>query len=159
VVPTDLAQDRLYHRRGRIHGNAFDSYPENQHGDIFGLKDYDNDDTQEGSELINILITRPTPTGSGRPTSTASGRRHQAHGELASARFCSNIREYALSLGKRSFFLFGELATPDDDVINRYIGRTPRAWIRARRCSSGWTRCSTSAWPKATPAMPRCATY
>jgi len=43
--------------------------------------------------------------------------------ELACSRFCSNIREYALSLGKRSFFLFGELATPNDDVINRYIGQ------------------------------------
>ena len=36
VVPTDLGQERLYHRRGKIHDDAFDSYPENQHGDIFG---------------------------------------------------------------------------------------------------------------------------
>jgi hypothetical protein len=48
-------------------------------------------------------------------------------GELACSRFCSNIREYAYSLGKRGFFLFGELATPDDDIVNRYIGQnTPR---------------------------------
>ena len=44
-------------------------------------------------------------------------------GELASSRFCSNIREYAYSLGKRGFFLFGEVATPDDEVYNRYIGQ------------------------------------
>ena len=33
-------------------------------------------------------------------------------GELACSRFCSNIREYAYSLGKRGFFLFGEVASP-----------------------------------------------
>jgi alpha-amylase len=44
-------------------------------------------------------------------------------GELACSRFCSNIREYAYTLGKRSFFLFGEVATPSDDLYNRYIGQ------------------------------------
>ncbi len=44
-------------------------------------------------------------------------------GELACSRFCSNIREYAYALGKRSFFLFGEVATPSDEVYNRYIGQ------------------------------------
>jgi len=48
VIPNDLGQARLYHRRGKIHDNAFDSYPENQHGDIFGLKDFANDDDQDG---------------------------------------------------------------------------------------------------------------
>jgi alpha-amylase len=43
-------------------------------------------------------------------------------GELACSRFCSNIREYAYALGKRSFFLFGEVASPSDDIYNRYIG-------------------------------------
>ena len=43
-------------------------------------------------------------------------------GELACARFCSNVREYAYSLGKRGFFLFGELAVSDDEIYNRYIG-------------------------------------
>ena len=44
-------------------------------------------------------------------------------GELACSRFCSNVREYAYSFGKRRFFLFGEVATPDDEVYNRYIGQ------------------------------------
>jgi alpha-amylase len=44
-------------------------------------------------------------------------------GELACSRFCSNIREYAYALGKRSFFLFGEVASPSDDIYNRYIGQ------------------------------------
>src|SRR5205823_4036834 len=43
-------------------------------------------------------------------------------GELACSRFSSMVREYAYSLGKRRFFLFGELANPDDEVYDRYIG-------------------------------------
>jgi len=42
-------------------------------------------------------------------------------GEIAVARFCSGLREYAYSLGKRWFFLFGELIA-GDDAIDRYIG-------------------------------------
>ena len=42
-------------------------------------------------------------------------------GELAIARFCSWIREYAHLLGKRWFFLFGELVA-GDAAANRYIG-------------------------------------
>ena len=123
VIPNDLGHDRLYHRRGKIRDDGFDRYPENQHGDIFGLKDFANDDDQDGSELINILIKahaywiREADVDGFRVDAV----KHM--GELASARFCSNIREYALSLGKRSFFLFGELATPNDDAINRYIGQ------------------------------------
>ena len=43
-------------------------------------------------------------------------------GALPCSRFCSNIREYAYSLGKRGFFLFGELAVPDDNIVDRYVG-------------------------------------
>ena len=34
-----------------------------------------------------------------------------------------SARRYAYALGKRGFFLFGEVASPDDDIINRYIGQ------------------------------------
>ena len=44
-------------------------------------------------------------------------------GPLACSRFCSNIREYAYSLGKHGFFLYGEVAQADDDLYNRYIGQ------------------------------------
>ncbi len=43
-------------------------------------------------------------------------------GAVACSRFCSNVREYAYSLGKRDFFLFGEVATPTDDIYNSYLG-------------------------------------
>jgi alpha-amylase len=122
-VPTELRNPDYYHRRGNMTGGGYDAYPEMQHGDMSGLKDYANDDDQPGSELINILIQahcywiREADVDGFRVDAV----KHM--GELACSRFCSGVREYAYSLGKRNFFLFGELATPDDDVIDRYIGQ------------------------------------
>lgn len=122
-VPTELRNPDYYHRRGNITGSGWDSYPENQHGDMVGLKDFANDDDQAGSELINILIQahcywiREADVDGFRVDAV----KHM--GELASSRFCSGVREYAYSLGKRGFFLFGELATPNDEIIDRYIGQ------------------------------------
>jgi glycosidase len=119
-VPTELRNDALYHRRGEM-GN-YDAYPENQHGDMFGLKDFANDDDAAGSEVINALIQshcywiREADVDGFRVDAV----KHL--GELACSRFSSMIREYAYSLGKRRFFLFGELANPSDDVYDRYIG-------------------------------------
>jgi alpha-amylase len=120
-VPTELRNEDWYHRRGEM-GN-YDSYPENQHGDMFGLKDYANDDDAIGSDVINTLIKahcywiREADIDGFRVDAV----KHM--GELACSRFCSNIREYAYALGKRSFFLFGEVASPSDDIYNRYIGQ------------------------------------
>jgi alpha-amylase len=120
-IPTDLRNPEWYHRRGRM--RDFDNPPENQYGDIETLKDYANDDDQIGSDVINALIKahaywiREADVDGFRVDAV----KHM--GELASSRFCSNIREYAYSLGKRGFFLFGEVATPSDDLYNRYIGQ------------------------------------
>ncbi len=122
-VPLELRNDTLYHRRGEITEHGWDRYPENQHGDVVTLKDFANDDDAAGSEVINILIKshcwwiRETDVDGFRVDAV----KHM--GELASSRFCSNIREYAYSLGKRGFFLFGEIASPSDDIYNRYIGQ------------------------------------
>jgi glycosidase len=119
-IPTELQREDLYHRRGDM--NNYDTYPENQHGDMVGLKDYANDDDANGSELINILIKahcywiREADVDGFRVDAV----KHM--GELACSRFSSGIREYAYSLGKRRFFLFGELANPADDVYDRYLG-------------------------------------
>ncbi|HYS93214.1 MAG TPA: alpha-amylase family glycosyl hydrolase [Candidatus Acidoferrales bacterium] len=121
-VPTELRNPDYYHRRGNITGSGWDNYPENQHGDLVGLKDFANDDDQAGSELINALIQahcywiREADIDGFRVDAV----KHM--GELACSRFCSGVREYAYSLGKRGFFLFGELATPNDEIIDRYIG-------------------------------------
>jgi glycosidase len=122
-IPIELRNPDLYHRRGRITGNGWDQYPEGQHGDIVTLKDYHNDDDAPGSELINILIKahcywiREADVDGFRIDAV----KHM--GELACSRFCSMIREYAYSLGKRGFFLFGEAATPSDEIYDRYLGQ------------------------------------
>ena len=122
-IPTELRNPDYYHRRGNMTGGGYDTYPELQHGDMSGLKDFANDDDQAGSELINILIQahcywiREADVDGFRVDAV----KHL--GELACSRFCSGVREYAYALGKRNFFLFGELATPDDEVIDRYIGQ------------------------------------
>jgi glycosidase len=120
-LPTELQHPDYYHRRGQMAN--FDAAPENQFGDIFGLKDYANDDDPIGSEVINALIKihcywiREADVDGFRVDAV----KHL--GALACSRFASGVREYAYSLGKRRFFLFGEVATPDDEVINRYIGQ------------------------------------
>jgi glycosidase len=123
-LPVELRDPPLYHRRGQIHSaNGYDAYPENQHGDIVTLKDYANDDDAPGSTLVNILIKahcywiREADIDGFRVDAV----KHM--GELACSRFCSNVREYAHSLGKRGFFLFGEVATASDDIVDRYIGQ------------------------------------
>src|SRR5205814_4970922 len=101
----------------------FDHGPENERADISGLKDYANDDDANGSAVVNALIAahcywiREADVDGFRVDAV----KHM--GAVACARFCSNIREYAYSLGKRGFFLFGEVATPSDDLYNRYIGQ------------------------------------
>ncbi|MGE5223895.1 MAG: alpha-amylase family glycosyl hydrolase [Omnitrophica WOR_2 bacterium] len=123
-VPTELRDETLYHRMGQIHSaGGWDAYPENQHGDVVTLKDYANDDDEPGSILINILIKahcywiREADVDGFRVDAV----KHM--GELACSRFCSNIREYAYTLGKRGFFLYGEVASPDDALLDRYIGQ------------------------------------
>jgi glycosidase len=121
-IPAELRDENLYHRMGNITDGGYDRSPENLHGDLVGLKDYNNDDTGQGSSLVNILIKahcywiREADIDGFRVDAV----KHM--GALACAWFCSNIREYAYSLGKKGFFLFGELATPDSNLYNRYIG-------------------------------------
>jgi len=118
--PTDLRKPDYYHRKGDMFD--YDNPPQNQNGDLSGLKDYVNDDDQIGSEVINALIKihaywiKETDVDGFR----VDAIKHM--GALACSRFCSNIREFAYSLGKRGFFLFGELAVPDDNIVDRYIG-------------------------------------
>ena len=122
-IPLDLRDPNLYHRKGSISSpGGYDTYPEMQHGDIVTLKDYANDDDPPGSTTINALIKahcywiREADIDGFRVDAV----KHM--GELACSRFCSGIREYAYSLGKRGFFLFGEAASPLDDLYDRYLG-------------------------------------
>jgi alpha-amylase len=120
-VPTELRNPDFYHRCGQIRN--WDTYPEAEQGDLMSLKDYYNEDDAIGSAQINTLIKaycywlREADIDGFRVDAV----KHM--GALACSRFCSNIREYAYSLGKKDFFLYGEVATPSDDIINEYIGQ------------------------------------
>jgi alpha-amylase len=124
-IPEELRDPDWYHRRGSIHN--YDIAPENQLGDIATLKDYENEDDAIGSAVVNTLIKAYAYW---IRNADVDGFRVDAvkHiGPLACSRFCSNIREYAYSLGKRGFFLYGEVARADDDLYNRYIGQNTSA--------------------------------
>ncbi|MBU7587155.1 MAG: hypothetical protein KAF91_30630, partial [Nostoc sp. TH1S01] len=118
-IPRELRCENYYHRRGQIRN--WDAYPETQRGDFFSLKDFNNDDDQHGLQLLDILVKAHCYW---MREADIDGFRMDAvkHlGELAVSRFCSAVREYSYRLGKRWFFLFGELVA-GDDAINRYTG-------------------------------------
>jgi alpha-amylase len=120
-VPVELRNPEYYHRRGMIREWGWDRQPETLWGDFFSLKGFNNDETPAGLELQEIIIdchrywVRETDIDGYRMDAV----KHM--GERAVARFCQSLREYAKSLGKRRFFLFGELVA-GDDAINRYTG-------------------------------------
>ncbi|HLG77859.1 MAG TPA: alpha-amylase family glycosyl hydrolase [Ktedonobacteraceae bacterium] len=118
-VPLELRDSQCYHRKGQIRN--WDAYPEFQEGDFFALKDYYNDDDPVGDHVLDILIKAHCYWI--READIDGFRMDAAKhiGALAVSRFCQGVREYASSLDKHDFFLFGELIA-NDGVIDRYIG-------------------------------------
>jgi glycosidase len=118
-IPIELRDPKLYNRKGQIRN--YERYPETCHGDFMALKSFKSDGSTEALRVQNMLIKihcywmREVDIDGFR----IDGVKHL--GELALSRFCSHIREYAYTLGKRNFFLFGELVGPED-MYNRYIG-------------------------------------
>jgi alpha-amylase len=120
-VPIELRDPRCFHRRGQIRPWGWDRLPETQRGDFYSLKGLNNEDTPEGLAVQRTIIdahrywVREADIDGYRMDAV----KHM--GELAVARFCQALREYAHALGKRDFFLFGELVG-GDEAINRYTG-------------------------------------
>lgn len=118
-IPLELRNPDYYMRMGQI--CDWDAYPETRNGDFFSLKGYNNEDDAAGLELQEIMIRahqywiREADVDGFRMDAV----KHM--GELAVARFASRVREYAYSLGKREFFIFGELVG-GDRAGDRYIG-------------------------------------
>lgn len=118
-LPVELRNPDYYSRMGEIRN--WDANPETRDGDFFGMKNFLNDESEKGKELQEILIKihsywiRELDIDGFRLDAV----KHM--GERAVARFCSRIREYAYSLGKKNFFLFGELVA-GDEACNNYIG-------------------------------------
>ena len=118
-IPVELADPEMYNRKGQIRN--FDAYPETQEGDFFTLKTFRNDGSPASESLLDILVKihcywiRETDVDGFRLDAV----KHMKGNDIS--RFCSNIREYAYTLGKRNFFLFGEIIG-DDEMGNPYIG-------------------------------------
>lgn len=118
-LPIEMRNADLYNREGQI--KDFENYPETKDGDFFQLKTFRNDNSREALYVQDLLITihsywiREIDVDGFRVDAV----KHM--GEEAISRFCSYIREYAYSLGKKNFFLFGELLGSEESY-NRYIG-------------------------------------
>ena len=118
-IPIEMRNSELYNRKGQIRN--FESFPETKEGDFFQLKTFRNDNSKEALYVQDLLITihsywiRETDIDGFRVDAV----KHM--GEEAISRFCSYIREYAYSLGKKNFFLFGELLGSEESY-HRYIG-------------------------------------
>lgn len=118
-IPIELRDPELYGRKGQIRN--YDAYPETREADFMELKTFRMDDSAEARYVQNVLIAchcywiREVDIDGFRLDAV----KHM--GEEAISRFCSHIREYSYSLGKRNFFLFGELVA-SEDTYNKYIG-------------------------------------
>lgn len=118
-LPIELRNPELYNRKGQIRN--FDNYPETYDGDFSGLKTFRSDDSPEADYVHDLLLKihcywiRECDVDGFRLDAV----KHM--GEMAVSRFCSMVREYAYKLGKRDFFLFGELIS-NESLYNEYIG-------------------------------------
>lgn len=118
-LPIELRNPNYYGRKGEIRN--WDVLPETQDGDFLSLKGFKNDESADGLALQEVIIKAHCYW---MREADIDGFRMDAvkhMGELAIARFCSSIREYAYLLGKRWFLLFGELVA-GDAAASRYIG-------------------------------------
>ncbi len=117
--PVELRNPALYGRKGQIRN--FDDYPETREGDFFDLKAFKNDESKEALDVQVLLIAihcywiRELDIDGFRLDAV----KHM--GEVAISRFSSYVREYAYKLGKRNFFIFGELVGADE-MANHYVG-------------------------------------
>lgn len=118
-LPIELRNPNLYNRKGRIRN--YDNYPETRDADFMGLKTFRTDNSSEAMYVQDILLKihcywmREVDIDGFRLDAV----KHM--GEFFVSWFCSHIREYAYKIGKRNFFLFGELLGPED-MYNKYIG-------------------------------------
>lgn len=125
-VPKELRNPALYSRKGQIRN--FDEYPESREGDFFNLKAFKGDESRESIYVQKILTAihcywiRELDIDGFRLDAV----KHM--GDVAISRFCSYVREYAYSLGKKNFFLFGELVGADE-MCSHYVGlKTPTSY-------------------------------
>ncbi|MBP9750173.1 MAG: alpha-amylase [Candidatus Pacebacteria bacterium] len=115
VWPAELQSPNCYKRRGRI-VNWNDS-TESLDGDFLDLKelDFGNPIVHETMQAIYKYWICVTDVDGYRIDTV----KHLESSETAT--FCNAIKEYASSIGKRNFFLFGEVVA-DDATLRSYVG-------------------------------------
>ena len=133
-IPIELRDPELYGRKGQIRN--YDAYPETREGDFQQLKAFRMDDSPEANYVQDILMRvhcywiKEVDVDGFRLDAV----KHM--GEEAISSFCSHVREYAYMLGKRNFFLFGELVG-SEDLYNHYIGPKTTVSIDGQNISYG----------------------
>ena len=119
VWPLEFQNPEWYRRKGEI--VHWDSFPEAREGDFCTLKELDT----SKSEVLRALIDAYKFWIA---LADVDGYRLDAikHVEDSNASiFCSAIREFAQKIGKKNFFLFGEIIG-NDKLIDQYIGRNAK---------------------------------
>ena len=119
VWPMEFRNPEWYRRKGEI--VHWDAFPEAREGDFCTLKEIDTSNRMALKSLIDVYKFWIA-------AADIDGYRLDAikHIEDSNASiFCSAIREFAQKIGKKNFFLFGEIIG-DDKLIDQYIGRNAR---------------------------------
>lgn len=116
VWPAELQSPECYTRRGSI--VDWSSEEEIVNADFFGLKalDYHNGVVLETMTAVHKYWMVEADIDGYR----IDAARHVE--KDAAVKFFSDIKEYAESIGKKNFFLFGEIAA-GDDTITKFVGR------------------------------------
>ena len=115
VWPEEFQNEDWYKRQGQI--RDWGDRTQYLNGDFFVLKELDTPDPAVRGALIDAYKCLIAKTD-------ADGFRVDAAKHIETrffAIFCSAIREYALSIGKKNFFIFGEVVG-EDVLMESYIG-------------------------------------
>lgn len=117
-VPVELKNFRFYRKQGQVVN--WDEYPETQQGDFFSLKKLLLDESKNGLMVQDILQKiycywiRETDCDGFRIDTAKHA------GALAVSRFCHGVRNYCELIGKKDFFLFGEIPV-SDQLLPEYL--------------------------------------
>lgn len=115
VWPAELQSPECYKRRGSIVN--WNDLEEAQQGDFMNLKELDLDNPI-------VLTTLKAVYKYWIRAADIDGYRIDTVKHVESepvTSFCTSIKEYAASIGKQNFFLFGEIVD-DDNMLKRYVG-------------------------------------
>lgn len=115
VWPEEFQNERWYKRRGEI--RDWTDRTQYLNGDYYTLKELDTSNPAVRKALIDVYRWLIAKTD-------ADGFRVDAVKHVETnfiAIFCSALREYALSIGKKNFFIFGEVLG-ETSLMESYIG-------------------------------------